>query len=352
MIDLCGTLPSALLSAAISAVIIITKDFHGRFTLDLATPGTRRYHSTPTPRVGGIPILLALFFSNEVLALENQNFIRLLLATIFPVFTVGLLEDTLKCISYRLRFAASFSTGALLYLLLDTSLADIFTLEGSFLNPSIIGISLACVCLSGSTNAINIIDGVHGLASGTAMIICVTLAIIARAVGDPLIFDIAALTIACTAGFFLCNYPSGKIFLGDCGAYFLGALVGVATILLVARNGTVSPISALTILFYPCWETISSMIRRFAHKAHVAMPDEGHLHSLLFKYMERQLAHTKYHDSVNALTALPILIFQSFFSILTVFTFESVRNSLALLACGAVTYVLVWNWLKVRIKPR
>ena len=82
--------------------------------------------------------------------------------------------------------------------------------------------------MGGVANAINIIDGFNGLAAGSLLIMFGAFAWVAHRLGDDLVFALAMLYAALVLGFFVVNFPHGKIFLGDGGAYFAGFLLAVA----------------------------------------------------------------------------------------------------------------------------
>ena len=112
-------------------------------------------------------------------------------------------------------------------------------------------------------HAINIIDGLNGLASGTCIIILTSIAILSGMSGDGDIKLVALLVLAPTLGFFLLNFPRGLIFLGDGGAYFLGMTVAFVAINLPTRNPEISSFASLLIVSYPIYETMRSYVRRF-----------------------------------------------------------------------------------------
>ncbi len=84
-------------------------------------------------------------------------------------------------------------------------------------------------------------------------------------------------------GFFIWNWPYGKIFLGDAGAYFIGFMIGMLSVLLVVRNHEVSAWFPLVLVIYPVMETLFSIYRRYiVHKISPGQPDRLHLHSLVY----------------------------------------------------------------------
>jgi UDP-N-acetylmuramyl pentapeptide phosphotransferase/UDP-N-acetylglucosamine-1-phosphate transferase len=91
--------------------------------------------------------------------------------------------------------------------------------------------------VAGACNALNIIDGTNGLAGGSALLMFTGMAAVAWHVGDTLVLLQAAAMTGALLGFLLWNYPKGKVFLGDGGAYFIGFMYAELAIQVVARNG-------------------------------------------------------------------------------------------------------------------
>jgi UDP-N-acetylmuramyl pentapeptide phosphotransferase/UDP-N-acetylglucosamine-1-phosphate transferase len=109
---------------------------------------------------------------------------------------------------------------------------------------------------------LNIIDGMNGLAGMIATLMAVSLALVALQVQDTPIFLIATALASAALGFLVWNFPFGRVFLGDGGAYFLGFMLAELAVQLVVRNPSVSPFYALAVLFYPVFETLFSIWRR------------------------------------------------------------------------------------------
>jgi UDP-N-acetylmuramyl pentapeptide phosphotransferase/UDP-N-acetylglucosamine-1-phosphate transferase len=119
--------------------------------------------------------------------------------------------------------------------------------------------------VGGVANAINIIDGFHGLASGTVIISLTALAAIALSAGDVSLAVVAVLVAASVVGFWLVNFPWGKLFLGDGGAYFSGFALAWLSVELLARNESVSPWASVLVCGYPTIEVMYSVMRRRLH---------------------------------------------------------------------------------------
>ncbi len=144
--------------------------------------------------------------------------------------------------------------------------------------------------MGGVANAINIIDGFNGLASGSLLIMLAAFAWVAHRLGDDLVFALAVLYAAIVLGFFVVNFPFGRIFLGDGGAYFAGFLLAGLGVLLPMRNPETSAWTAILICAYPVIETLASMRRKAKRDGHsVGQPDRVHWHMLAYRRYARRI---------------------------------------------------------------
>jgi UDP-N-acetylmuramyl pentapeptide phosphotransferase/UDP-N-acetylglucosamine-1-phosphate transferase len=113
------------------------------------------------------------------------------------------------------------------------------------------------------------------------------MALVAWAVGDWFVFSVAAVLAGSVAGFLIVNFPGGRIFLGDGGAYLVGLVLAVLSVLIVQRNSEVSPWFPLVLLAFPIWETIFSMYRRVLRGHSPGHADALHLHTLVYRRVAR-----------------------------------------------------------------
>lgn len=272
---------ACLVTFVIGALIILTQRWHGRWTHD-EHDGIQKFHSQPTPRIGGLAIVAGAFISGFVIDAELKALVSPLLISGLIPFFFGFREDITKKVSVRDRLLATMA-GAVAAMMLT----------GIYLNhldmPSLdwlmewwpIGALVTIVAISGVTNAINILDGFNGLASGTAAIIFSFFAWMAYQANDMLLASLCLMLSSTLLGFMLLNYPFGKIFLGDAGAYFVGFLVAWIALLLPMRNDEISPWASLLACAYPVVEVLYSMYRRMRAKLKAGEPDNLHLHTLI-----------------------------------------------------------------------
>jgi UDP-N-acetylmuramyl pentapeptide phosphotransferase/UDP-N-acetylglucosamine-1-phosphate transferase len=202
-----------------------------------------------------------------------------------PLFVVGLAEDCSKRVGVKTRLAFAFIASVLAFYLTD---AKITHLDLPILDPLLtigfISLCFTAFAIAGVANAYNIIDGLNGLASMVAIIALIAIGIVALWVEDRTLVYAALWMIAAILGFFLWNYPKGLIFLGDGGAYTIGFWVATLSVLVVARNPTVSPWFAVLVNAYPIVETLFSIWRRKVHeRKSPGIPDAVHFHSLIYR---------------------------------------------------------------------
>jgi UDP-N-acetylmuramyl pentapeptide phosphotransferase/UDP-N-acetylglucosamine-1-phosphate transferase len=186
-------------------------------------------------------------------------------------------------------------------------------------------------------NAVNIIDGLNGLSIGTTVLIACAVAGVAGDVGDTQLMTISMVFAASVFGVGLLNFPKGKIFVGDGGAYFMGAFVAFLLIMLPERNDTVSPFVSLLLVIYPSYELVRSTIRRLiASDSKALQPDQKHLHSLVYRHYTRR--DKKGFFNLNAHAGFTMLIFPLFTSLWAFVSVSSAEYALAGIAIFVAGY--------------
>ncbi|WP_027015174.1 MraY family glycosyltransferase [Comamonas composti] len=303
-------LVAALASLLTCFALVLTKSWHGSFSMDW-TSGVQKMHTKPTPRIGGIAIAVGVLAgyaasSHGQAAAEKRAILSAILLAGLPAFIFGLLEDVTKKVSVKVRLLATMASGVLGWGITGTSLThvDIPGIDW-LLSFTLISVLFTAFAVGGVANAINIIDGFNGLTAGTALIMLTAFGLIARQVGDiPLAFT-SLIIAGAVLGFFLVNWPRGKIFLGDGGAYFLGFTLAWIAVLLPERNAAVSPWSSLLICSYPIIEVAFSIFRRkFLREGYPAtQPDAVHLHTLANKRWAKKIFSNSSKTTQNGLTS-------------------------------------------------
>jgi UDP-N-acetylmuramyl pentapeptide phosphotransferase/UDP-N-acetylglucosamine-1-phosphate transferase len=170
---------------------------------------------------------------------------------------------------------------------------------------------------------------------------------------DGLLTFLCSLVLASVSGFFLLNWPHGKIFLGDAGAYLVGFWVVLLGLMLVQRNPSVSPMTPVLIAIFPLVETLFSMYRRkFIRQHPVNHPDNLHLHSLIYRRLAYGKCSLGPHRSdkdnkakANARVACYFWVPSLVFSALAITFKESTTAQLAMM----LVYVVMYVWLYQRL---
>ena len=133
------------------------------------------------------------------------------------------------------------------------------------------------------TNAMNLMDGLDGLATGLGAIIATTLTIICWQGGHPLGVVIGVTLVGAQLGFLPFNFPPGRIFLGDTGAYFIGYAIGVVALSGYRKAALLTFIVPLMALAVPFLDTALSIFRRFRGQQRIMGADRMHMHHHLLK---------------------------------------------------------------------
>jgi UDP-N-acetylmuramyl pentapeptide phosphotransferase/UDP-N-acetylglucosamine-1-phosphate transferase len=281
-----------LLTLAVSLLLCLTQRWHGHLSLD-DTHGVQKFHAVPTPRVGGLALLAGLVAAWAVAPAPLARVLGPMLLASSVAFGAGFLEDLTKRVGVRERLLATMVSGVIAAMLTGVHLdhVAVWGLD-SLLAWAPAGILFTAFSVAGVANAINIIDGFHGLAGGALLIALGAMGWIAWQVGDGVVFHLCLTLGVLTTAFLLVNFPYGKLFLGDGGAYMMGFLLGWTAVLLAMRNPGVSVWAPLLCCGYPVLETLFSMARRRARACQTGQPDRLHLHSLIhLRLSRRRLKH-------------------------------------------------------------
>jgi len=280
-------------SFAACMLIVLSQKWHGGLSHDHDLDGVQKVHTTAVPRIGGVGVVVGLvlgflYFQHQFAAQAQASLSReilLLLAASLPAFVAGVVEDMTKRVSVKARLAATALSAVIASALLGATVneLDLWGID-TLLAFAPFAVLVTAVVVAGGSNAINIIDGFNGLSSSTIMIMAAGLAAVGFQHGDSLVVTLGVLGIGATLGFLAVNYPRGKLFLGDGGAYFLGFWVSEMAVLLLVRNSSVNAWQVLAICAYPVIEVLFSMYRRkVIQKVSPGAPDALHLHTLVFR---------------------------------------------------------------------
>ncbi len=344
-----------LASLVLTAMLVRYKNLHSRYTADSDLTGAQKYHVRPVPRVGGMAVALGMLAASLPLAIREPGVLApmlLIWACSLPALAAGLIEDFTKKASAKLRLALIAGSGILVYVLLDARLThlDIPGIDW-LLGFAALSFIATLIAICGAANAINIIDGYNGLAAVVSALIFAGFAYVAYYLDDRLLLVASVGMIGAICGFLVWNYPNGLIFLGDGGAYFIGYMMGMVSILLLARHPHVSAWFPLLLCFYPVFETLFSIYRKaFVRRHSPVEPDRVHLHMLIYKRIVRWVDADFYNDKRcktrrNAMTSPFLWVFSSLAGVPALLFWRNQPVLIGFTLFFAVAYVWIYRAL-------
>ncbi|NMD68818.1 undecaprenyl/decaprenyl-phosphate alpha-N-acetylglucosaminyl 1-phosphate transferase [Bacillus sp. DNRA2] len=282
-------------------------------------PNQRKVHLKIMPRLGGLAIYISFIIGLAIIqpdpkfllpipnASQHLN-LAIFLGSLIIIIT-GAVDDA-KEISPKVKLFGQILASFLVVFLGDIRVEFInLPFGGGQLDFGMLSIPITMVWIVGITNAINLIDGLDGLAAGVSTIALLTIAGMAYVMGNPYVVIIALIAAVSTLGFLLYNFHPAKIFMGDTGALFLGFLISVLSLLGFKNVTFISLIIPVIILGVPISDTFFAIIRRFVNKQPLTAPDKSHLHHCLLRagYSHRQTVLLIY--AMSAIFGLAAFIF-------------------------------------------
>lgn len=299
-----------MLSLCVNAFVVVTKKHHiGQSARNFDQIAVQAMHRTPTPRIGGVGVVLALLVALlALMPVPHSSYWPLFALSIAPIFLAGLAEDLGYGVSPMRRLLAAAFSSAICVILLGIWVprADIPLVDYIFTYAPF-AILFTIFAASGICHAFNLIDGVNGLAAGTGVIVALGLAAIAAKAGEASISTAVSYIVPALSGFLILNYPFGKIFLGDAGAYAVGHVLAWVAIALLARSEALTTWAIMLVFFWPVADTILAIYRRRRSGKSAGQPDRLHFHQLVMRTLEIAYFGRKRRHIANPLTALVVL---------------------------------------------
>ena len=272
----------------------------------------QRIHLNETPRLGGLVFILSLisyvmYYPNN----ESIQLLKLILISLIPIIVIGVKEDLFHNVEPTIRllsllfvgwlFRAQF-TGPLPNMADVPLIGKLLALQG--------GISFFYILsMAAVANGMNLIDGVNGLCGAVALSILGALLFLSYKTSDVVMLSTIVSVTLILIPFLIFNYPYGKIFLGDLGAYSLGLILSMLTIIFFGRHPEISPWGAALILIYPTTELVFSLLRRAIKGVSIYHADTFHLHLKFFHFFRPQPAYKKIANALVTPTLSPLWLF-------------------------------------------
>ena len=270
-----------------------------------------------------------------------------------PAFLIGFLDDLKVNIKPMIRLIFLLPVPIMYFYYFDLKVLnlDLGVLD-NFLEFEALALLFLCFAIIGMTNAFNLIDGINGQLVSYLISILLALNIVEYATGNP-VFQIADefrlftnLLLGALLGFFVLNFPFGKIFMGDAGAYFLGAIVCWGLIYAHLENGN-SPWAVMCVLAYPFTDLAFSVIRRkFVTGGDAMQPDAEHLHHVIYKRMKK--LKFRHERARHFFTVIFITLFNLPYLCATMYFDENTPALMAIFATYIFSYLLIYFALSPR----
>lgn len=268
-------------------------------------PDERMVHMGFIPRLGGVGIFSGFLFSIAVsIPLFYQDlsdvshYISIIIAS-FLILFIGITDD-IKGLNAPRKFGGQFIAASLV-VFSGCRIDSIVNPFGPDLSLGVLSVPVTYLWLIGITNAVNLLDGLDGLAAGVSLIASIVFAVMAFIAGNIIIFIFCLSLAAGTIGFLKLNYHPASIFMGDTGSLFLGFILAALSLKTFESSASnIAMLLPVLVLAIPIGDTTVSFFRRLNRGQHPFKPDKDHLHHrLLFLGLtHKQAVHIIYILSI------------------------------------------------------
>lgn len=246
-------------------------------------PNERKVHTKPIPRLGGLGIYISFLVGYMLFAEGSFQMISILIGG-FLIILVGIIDD-INPVKARYKLLVQIVAACIVVFYGNIVLNHITMLGLNMTFPVPLNYIITVVFIVAITNAINLIDGIDGLAAGVSSIYFVTISIIAfiLSLTNGLDVILSLIMLGATLGFLAHNFYPASIFMGDSGSLFLGFTIAVIALLGFKAATITSLLVPLLILAIPIFDTILAILRRLIKHQSIGKPDKEHFHHQLLK---------------------------------------------------------------------
>jgi UDP-GlcNAc:undecaprenyl-phosphate GlcNAc-1-phosphate transferase len=297
-------------------------------------PNHRSIHKNHTPRGAGIGMIFAIIVTDALFyPLTPISHIWTLLA-IFLVFIIGILDDH-RNTTPKTKFLVIFV--AVLFCYMDgITIHSLGILFGYTITLGWLTIPFTMFAVAGFTNALNLSDGLDGLAGSLSIIILSVLGVIGYHNNDTFMLFLSTSFITVLLAFLWFNWNPAKIFMGDSGSLTLGMVISVLSIKALTY---VPPVSILFIAALPIMDTLIVMIRRKSQGKSIFSPDKTHLHHIMLNFFNGNVKKT----------VIFLIVVQLFYSLIGLSFIETHFNQLYALILFLISLSMFYILLNTMI---
>ena len=248
----------------------------------LDIPDERKVHAEPIPRIGGISMAVGAFVPMLLWA-SQSNFLRAYAIGAGIIVLFGIIDD-LRGLNYKVKFSGQLAAALVVVLYGGIKITKLGTLlPDNALLPGWIAVPLTVILIVGITNAINLADGLDGLAGGICLLSFCCVGYLAYLEGNYVITLLSISLIGVIFGFLRFNTYPASLFMGDTGSQFLGFSLVTTSVALTQTDTALSPVLPLIIFGFPVLDTITVMFERIARGRSPFLPDKNHFHHRLIR---------------------------------------------------------------------
>tara|TARA_B100000579_G_scaffold188040_1_gene153407 strand:+ start:2320 stop:3324 length:1005 start_codon:yes stop_codon:yes gene_type:complete len=303
------------------------RNLHQKFTTDHIPPA-----------LGGYFLILTLFFNNQIDLTQKFLF--------FLIFLSGTLSDfkILNSPTFRLVFQT-------LIILIFVYLTDLY-LENTkiifldnLLENFYFNLFFCYFCIVILVNGTNFIDGLNGLVSGYYAIVVFLLHF--TGISSEIVnFQFVTLLIFVLFLMSLLNLFN-KIYIGDSGSYLIGFFMAFYLITIYLYNQNLSPFFIILLIWYPCFEILFSIFRKYKLSVSPFSPDNSHLHQLLFKYLSKKISFKK--NYINNFSSVLILFYNFLIILISLNDISNTKFQVLLIIINIFVYIISYFFIKKKL---
>ncbi len=307
--------------------------------VDNKTEKHKKYSSNLKSYSIGGTLLISFFSYYFIFISKNYTFWLFLIS----IFSIGLFSDLRKIhsVSYRF-FSQIILTAFFIYIMKTQIISTKVIFFDQLLENNFVNILFVTFCITILINGVNFIDGLNGLAIKYHLIIYLVIMLFF----SEFVFETQLIKYIVIVLFILLIFNlSGYLYLGDSGSYVLSLFTGVFLIEFSNSNPAISPYFVIILLWYPCFELLFSMIRRFLKKKETYKPDTKHLHQLFYKFISKNFK-IKNKLAEHFIVSLGINLYNLFSILISVNFIYNSEVLILILFTNIFFYISIFYFLK------
>lgn len=279
-----GTMGFAALYAFLSTSLLlwILLRFFSIPALVDRSDGVRKMHATTTPKVGGLVFSLVILMGSVCLFKQPSSYAWFYIAAV-STMVLGLFDD-IYALSWKIKVGVQIGIGTAVFWMVSTAIPTLVVYGMVLTLPIGVLYGVFMIWFLGMMNAVNLVDGMDGLAGSIVFLIVMVLAYFGWVNGNTLFTAYAVVMAASLYAFLLFNARPAEVFMGDTGSLFLGVQLALAPVLFFMTAPTTHGLNMtpfLVLFTYLICDTLRVFIQRIRRKQHPLTPDRSHFHHLL-----------------------------------------------------------------------